>query len=138
MVDEKARELYVKDPVPQLTIAVGQLVKRVQALEDQTKFLVSKHFRSDKVKDYSSGPGLEKNDFEFAIKHGSVEDIVSAIKHTTQANSVITNEFMPKVRQHPNADKIIQLLKDVGKGHLVKGGKTHRRKLKQRKHTRKQ
>jgi hypothetical protein len=137
-MDEKARELYVKDPVPQLTIAVGQLVKRVQALEEQTKFLILKHFVSDDVKGYSNRNMYEKNDFEFAIKHGSVEDIVSAIKNTGQANSVITNEFMPKVRQHPSADKIIQLLKDVGKGHLVKGGKTYRRKLKGAKHTRKQ
>lgn len=136
---DAARELYAKDPVPQLTILAGKLAERVKVLEEQTKFLITKHFRSDKLTRYStSGVSLDKSDFDFAIQYGSVEDIASAVRNTSLGWAEIKTDYIPMIRKHRDSDKIIQRLKDVNLEHLLKGGKTYRRRLTQRKHTRRQ
>ncbi len=119
---EAARELYAKDPVPQLTILAGKLAERVKVLEEQTRYL------STRIVDCIPNGSHNKKDLEFAARHGDAETIRKVSIHGAGP----VQSVVPIIRERKDADVI---LKQLGQ---AKGGKTRHRKLKQRKHTRRQ
>jgi hypothetical protein len=116
---DAARELYAKDPVPQLTILAGKLAERVKVLEEQTKYL------SARIADTIRSGNQSKEDLEFAAKYGDAE----TIRKLSISGAGPIQSVMPIIRQRKDADVVISKLQQL------KGGS---RKLTQRKHTRRQ
>lgn len=137
---EAARELLATNPEKAATLITGSILKRLDALEGQTKFLMSKYLGSDALKNYpQSRPGgpLKKDDFDFAIKYGSDEDIAAAVRNTGLGYAEMKSHFFPAIRKRPDAEKIIQRLRELNvKEENLRGGKTYRRKHRGAKHTR--
>ena len=119
---DAARELYAKDPVPQLTILAGKLAERVKVLEEQTKYL------SSRIVDTIRSGNHNQKDLEFAAKYGDAE----TIRNLSISGAGPVQSVMPILRQRKDADAIISQLS------RMRGGKTRSRKLKQRKQTRRQ
>jgi len=124
---EKAKELLAANPEKAATLLTASMLKRIDALEEQTKFLVSKHFVRNK--------SYNTDDFEFAVKYGSIGSILEAIRQGSVGFAGI-KEYLPLIRQRKDADMVIKNLQQFDK--TLKGGKTYRRKLKRRKQTRRQ
>jgi hypothetical protein len=117
---DAARELYAKDPVPQLTILAGKLAERVKVLEEQTKYL------SARIADTIRSGNQSKEDLEFAAKYGDAE----TIRKLSISGAGPIQSVMPIIRQRKDADVVISKLQQL------KGGQ--HRKLTQRKQTRRQ
>lgn len=119
---DKARELLATDPEKAATILTGTILKRLDKLEEQNKYLTSR------IVDCIRGGNHNRQDLEFAAKFGDAETIRKVSIHG--AGSV--QSVMPIIHQRKDGDKIISQLSSM------RGGKTYRRKLKGVKHTRKQ
>ena len=120
---EKARELLVSNPEKAAALLTGNILKRLDVLEEQNKYLTSR------IVDCIHSGNHNRQDLEFAAKFGDAETIRKVSIH----GAGTVQSVMPIIRQRKDADVVIEKLKTFDK--TLKGGKTYRRKLKQRKQT---